>query len=156
MKVKVEHKDKTTIIRMSGMINEDCELSLDKLQSVGGNTVVFDFKDVLSVNSCGLRAWINFLRKFEENKEIYFRHCTPDIVNQLNMIPSFQGSAKIESLYGEYFCENCKIEQLVLYREGENMPDDVDNIDAVLCKNCGNETEMLELDEEYFDCVMGA
>jgi len=64
-----------------------------------GPNMLINFKQVQYMNSCGVRAWINFLRELENNRKIIFEECTPEIMSQINMIPNFKSSAHIRSLY---------------------------------------------------------
>ena len=135
-----------------GEINEDAEMTLGELkQQLPNQACTFNFKNVSSINSCGVRAWINFLRDAEGGRKISFEECTPEVVSQINMIPNFKGSASIKSVYAGYFCDACENHSLQLFQEGSNLPTDM-NIDLpdVVCKNCGEIMEMEELEEEFF------
>ena len=111
-------------IHYNGPINEDAEVHLTGLLNQVGPNCVFNFRDVTMVNSCGVRAWINFMREFEKGRKIEFSECTPEVVLQINMIPSFKGQAKINSVYGQYSCGKCNHKQRMLFVEGRNLPRD--------------------------------
>ena len=134
-----------------GAINEDSEIHLPPmLQSLGQNVIV-NFKQVENVNSCGVRAWITFMRDFEKGRKIIFEECTPEIVSQINMIPNFKGGADILSLFGGYTCPNCGNQQAHLFVKGKNLPkSSSENAEEVKCVKCGSKTELDELEEEFF------
>jgi hypothetical protein len=132
-----------------GPINEDAEVHLTNLVKTAGPNCAFNFKNVSFVNSCGVRAWINFMRDFEKGRKIVFEECTPEIVLQINMIPSFKGQAKIASVYGQYSCGSCGHKQRQLFVEGHNLPHD-GNYPEVKCEKCAAATEMEELEDEFF------
>ena len=135
-----------------GPINEEAEVHLGKINELAGPKCILNFKQVSYVNSCGVRAWINFLRDFESNREVIFEECTPEIVMQMNMIPNFKGKSHIRSVYATYECDECSHTETVLFEEGQNLPENPDDdLPKVSCQKCGfEEMEMEELEEEYF------
>ena len=134
-----------------GPINEDAELHLGPIISQLGANVLINFKQVQYVNSCGVRAWINFLRDVEKERTIIFEECTPEIMSQINMIPNFKSSAHIRSLYAAYACPECDHQSWMLFTEGQNMPTTPeDTIAPQNCEKCGHEMEMEELEDEFF------
>ena len=86
-----------------------------------------------------------------KNPEIIFEQCTPEVVMQINMIPSFKGSAKVKSVYGNFVCDECGEEKEELFTDGENLPsgDDI-QLDEISCPNCGAEMELEEMEDEFF------
>ena len=151
LRTNIEKKDGIDVINFDGDINEDAEVSLNELKSQLGPSCVFNLKKITSVNSCGVRAWINFIRDVDENRSIQLEQCTPEIVSQINMIPNFKGKSKIQSVYSSYMCENCDTQKLVLFEEGKNLPiTSEDEIPPVKCPNCEEDMEMEELESEFF------
>ena len=104
----------------AGPINEDTEVHLARVAAQLGKNVIFNFRQVEYVNSCGVRSWINFLRDIQEGREVIFEECTPEIVSQINMIPNFRGKAHIKSVYASYACDNCENQAWELFEEGQN------------------------------------
>jgi anti-anti-sigma regulatory factor/DNA-directed RNA polymerase subunit RPC12/RpoP len=149
--VQVTHENGKDIVVINGPINEEAEIHLPKLVENLGNSMVINFKQVTYINSLGVRAWINFIRDLGARK-IVFQECTPEIVNQINMIPNFKGQAKIESVYGTYFCDDCSTTQAVLFEAGKNLPTSEDiQLPPIACKNCGAEgIEFEEVEEAFF------
>ena len=98
------------IILLKGIIDEDT--NFDKILSVD-SPLVFNFKNVASINSCGIRSWVNFLKELS-GKEVIFEECPPLIVRQMNMVPSFVGEAKVTSIFLPYVCDACDKEKHVL------------------------------------------
>lgn len=134
-----------------GAINEDSEVHLPPLLQSLGQKVIVNFRQVENVNSCGVRAWITFMRDLEKGRSIIFEECTPEIVSQINMIPNFKGKADVQSIYGGYTCPNCGNQQNHLFVKGKNLPTSAgDGAEEVKCSKCGNATELDELEEEFF------
>lgn len=151
--VNIKKTEKFDLIEYVGPINEESEVALGNALAGLGSKVRIDFSNVEYVNSCGVRAWINFLRELERNRQVEFINCTPEIVTQMNMIPSFKGRSTILSVYGGYTCEVCENKQLILFEKGKGLPsgDDEINLNPVKCNKCGEENmELDELEDEYF------
>lgn len=149
--INVNQEDDWEVVRYVGPINEEAEVHLNKISSTLSKKVKINFKDVSMVNSCGVRSWVNFMREVEKEREVIYTECTSEIVMQINMIPSFKGSAKIDSVYGTYTCESCDNSEDVLFTTGQNLPTTADDeVDPPKCSKCGEEMEMEELEEEFF------
>ena len=149
--MQIEKKGDWEHLRYIGPINEDSEVHLAPLVQQLGPNVIVNFRQVEYVNSCGVRSWINFLRDMEKGRKVIFEECTPEIVNQVNMIPNFKGSAHIKSVYGSYACDNCDHHQWQLFEEGRNLPANLsEGLPEVKCEKCKSEMEMEELEDEFF------
>ena len=152
---RIESGNDSETVFFSGDIDEDAEVSLGDLQGKLSGACTFHLKEVQSVNSCGVRAWINFMREAEKNTtQITFAECPPEIVSQFNMIPNFKGKAIIQSVYASYSCDNCDAQKLVLFERGKNLPDKLDaSLPEVNCPSCSETMEMEDLEEEFFAWV---
>jgi len=140
-------RDGKTVVYLSGVIDEDAKFEeLRKLQG----SLVFNFRDLHSLNSCGVRSWVNLLKELA-NTEIYYEECTPLVVRQMNMVPSFVSHAVVLSVYVPYVCENCEEEKLILVEHDAFQSKPVKIKEVIPCEFC-KQGEM-ELDghpEQYF------
>lgn len=135
----------------AGVINEDSETTLAALAAQVPQKVVFNFRRVESINSCGVRAWISFIRQIGAGREVAFEECTPEIVSQINMIPNFRADSRILSVYASYTCGQCNNHRNELFQEGRNLPTEVGaSLEPVKCDKCGAAMEMDEIEEEFF------
>jgi len=135
-----------TIVRLSGSIDEDAKF--DELMSLG-KKMVFNFKEVTSINSCGIRNWVNFIKELDA--VIYYAECPPVIVRQLNMVPSFKGKADVVSVEIPYVCDACEKEKVVLVHKDKFQGGNVQVSELITCDACGKEE--MEFDghpEQYF------
>ncbi|MCX6130980.1 MAG: hypothetical protein NTX25_18220 [Proteobacteria bacterium] len=150
--IQIVQKDGWDHINYAGPIDAEAEVFLGQLIPKLGKQLVVNFKNVSSVNSCGVRSWINFMRDLQKDqKTIVFEECTSEIVMQINMIPSFKGYAKIQSVYGCYVCDNCGHEENILFEAGKNLPTDPsDSMQPIKCSSCSTDMELEESEEEYF------
>jgi len=156
--IQLTQCEDTDHITYVGPINEEAEVHLSNLLGKLGKRCVFNFKQVAYINSCGVRAWINFMRELERDREVVFEECTPEIVMQINMIPNFRSQATIKSVYAHFICEDCGEEQDMLFEDGSSMPKGPEfNLPSIQCESCKSENiEMDELEEEYFSFLSAA
>ena len=150
--IQILQRDDYDVVNFEGAIDAEAEVHLAQLLPKLGNKIIFNFKSVSSINSCGVRSWINFLRDVEtKNPEIQFEHCTPEVVMQINMIPSFKGNAVVKSVYGNFICDDCGEEKEELFTDGVNLPEGNSiELDTIQCPNCGAEMELEEMEDEFF------
>jgi len=150
--IQILQRDGYDVVNFDGDIDAEAEVHLGQLLTKLGSKITFNFKAVASINSCGVRSWINFLRDVEaKSPEILFEQCTPEVVMQINMIPSFKGSAKVVSVYGNFICDECGEEKEELFTEGVNLPSGENiELDTVACPSCGAEMELEEMEDEFF------
>ncbi|APJ04430.1 hypothetical protein [Silvanigrella aquatica] len=150
MEYSIAAQDDGKIVSLVGVINEDSELSFKNLYSElkESKKLTFNFAQVKSINSLGVRAWVSFLRSLEEGRKIFFTECTTDIIMQINMIPSFLGKATVASFYVNYVCETCNKEEKKLFETASLSPKTIPPAPKCELDDCGMQTE--ELEDEYF------
>lgn len=142
------------MVTLMGVINEDSEMSFKALASelAGTKAVGFNFSQVKSINSLGVRAWVSFLRSIEEGRNIEFHECTSDVIMQINMIPSFLGKGAVKSFFVNYLCEVCNKEEKKLVETSSLPPKSIPAAPKCESDECGMQTE--ELEDEYFVFLM--
>lgn len=135
------------IVTLKGVIDEDA--AFDNIKKAGG-PYVFNFRELQSINSCGIRSWVNFLKEIAGEK-VFYEECPPLVVRQLNMVPSFLGHAQVLSVYLPYVCDSTEAEQLVLL-DLRNVTDPVAQVKATLpCDTCKDgEIEFDGHPKQYF------
>jgi anti-anti-sigma regulatory factor len=139
-------------IFFKGPINEESDHALKLLeQQLRQHTeIFFNFDLVTSVDSLGVRAWVQFLRSIKSPaRTIHFILCSSDIISQVNMIPSFSEGATIDSFFVSYVCPACEHTMRVLI-ETAGVPKGTfpSSPNCPSCKSSEMETE--ELEDEYF------
>ncbi len=137
-------------IAIMGAINEDSELALKNILAdlAGVSKITFNFAQTTTINSLGVRAWVQFLRSVEEGRTVVFEQCSPDVISQINMIPSFSGKADITSFYTNYICESCNKTEKILLEKKNLAPKQIP--EKAKCPSCSSEMETEELEDEYF------
>ena len=128
---------------LSGFLDENSDLKV--LESLTGKSEI-DFKSVTRVNSCGVREWVNLIKKLPA-AELSYVECPMVVVKQINAVPDFLGTAKVLSFYGPYFCENCDEEELKLIQVG-----DVSNAQPpqLKCSTCSKDLSFDAIPGQYF------
>lgn len=149
--IKSDGNGAVTIV-MAGVINEDAELTFQRIQhelvEQKATQITVDFDKIASINSLGVRGWVQFLRSIEPGREVAFIHCRPIIVMQINMIPSFLDKAKVQSFYAAYICPACGETQTYLL-ETSGIPEGT-LPEPPKCPKTGDVMETEELEDEYF------
>ena len=154
MDFKMEKDGTKAKVTLGGVINEDAEIPLKKIAGdlAASTFATFNFAQVKSINSLGVRAWVTFLRSIEDGRDIGFEECVPDVIMQMNMIPSFKGKALIKSFYVNYVSPVTEKTQRILVETGSLPPKTMPM--PPNCPDSGEPMETEELEEEYFAFLM--
>ncbi len=110
-KFRADSKTENGVTRvwLKGAIDEDTDLSA--LAAITTPLIV-NFEGVNSINSCGIRTWVNLIKELS-GISVTYENCPPLIVRQMNMVPSFLGHAQIASVFVPYVCDQCEVEKLI-------------------------------------------
>lgn len=145
----VHHRDDVTFIKLSGVIDEDNELT-DLTDKIPGGTAVIDLGEVERINSCGVRDWVNWLGKVESSKtDVVLVECSPAIVAQINLVNNFTGGGVVKSFYVPYFCPECD-EEKVLLCEAADMGPPPHEPPTCRCDECDLVMDFDDMPDSYF------
>src|SRR6476659_1416516 len=86
-------------IVLSGFLDENSDLK--RMETLSGK-VMFNMKGLTRVNSCGVRDWVNLLKKLGAS-QIHYTECPMVVVKQFNAVPAFLANAQVHSFYAPYF-----------------------------------------------------
>ena len=112
---------------LGGAIDEDVQFPVLNLAAV--KQVVFDLQAVKSINSVGIREWLNWIKPISEKTQIIMKNCPKTMVFQFNMVEGFlPKGAKVSSLFVPFFCEKCDKEENVLFHIGQEIKLEAGNI----------------------------
>ncbi len=120
------------VIVLKGIIDEDT--TFDQIKKLGG-PYVFNFGQLTSINSCGVRSWVNFLKELGAAK-IFYEDCPPLVVRQMNMVPSFTGSAQVLSVFVPFVCDNCESEKWMLLDSDALKSPESQVQQTIQCESC--------------------
>ncbi len=107
-------KDGNKVI-LKGVLDEKADLSV--LNGLQTGTVIC-FKEITRINSCGVREWVNLLKR-HPGTQLTYTECPIIIVKQLNTVPDFLGTSQVESFFAPYFSEATEKEILLLLQSKE-------------------------------------
>lgn len=129
-------------IVLSGFISEKAEMEPSEVK--GGGRCIIDAGGILSINSYGVRTWVNFLNAVcEKCSEVRIRRLPPVLVCQASMIPNFLASARVESFFTPWCCLECGHETLKLQDLDDHIPE------KGICPECAGETEFDDIRDSY-------
>jgi hypothetical protein len=100
-KVETRIESEATVLIFTGILNEDfVQADFDIPNS---KLVKFNLSELKSINSCGIRDLIKYLRRFPEDSSIEFHHCPAFFIQQVNMVGGFLNKMRsISSFYAPY------------------------------------------------------
>jgi DNA-directed RNA polymerase subunit RPC12/RpoP len=145
-KIVVGQNNGKTVVQLNGTIDEDA--SFDSIPKNLPEMVV-NFKNVISINSCGVRAWVNLMKELA-NAKIHYQECPPMIVRQMNMVPSFVSHAQVSSVYVPYICDKCNNEFIMPAQNQQFQKGQVTVPESVSCPKCNTAAESEEPNDLYF------
>jgi len=133
------------MIRLSGVIDEHPDLSfLSKLKG----RVHISLKGVRRINSFGVRAWIDAIRRVPAEANLEFIECPPPVIDQINMVAGFLGRGKVLSFFAPMTCDKCDVEINQLFQTAEVKKNN-SKLPAVKCPKCGGGMEVDDLEDQY-------
>ena len=81
----VDDTTTTRVVALTGRIDEDSDFeSLGEVLK-GATKLDLELSGIRSINSCGVREWIHFVRNLPDFEEVRYLRCSPFVVLQLNM-----------------------------------------------------------------------
>jgi anti-anti-sigma regulatory factor len=145
----VHHQNEVTYVKLSGVIDEDNELT-DLSDKIPPGTSVIDLGEIERINSCGVRDWVNWLGKVEKNNtSVVLVECSPAIVAQINLVNNFTGNGMVKSFYVPYFCPECD-EEKVLLVETADMGPPPHEPPTCRCDECDLVMDFDDMPDSYF------
>jgi len=129
---------------LTGVIDENADLSF--LEGLSSPTKL-NMKDVKRINSYGVRAWIEAIRKVPAGVPLDFIECSPAVIDQTNMVAGFLGRGKVTSFFAPMVCSQCGLERDALFHTDEYQREG--RLPEVSCERCGGALVVDDLEEHY-------
>lgn len=131
-----------------GRIDETFVQDVDGIPYVG--EINFNLKNLISINSNGIRAWVILMQKMKA-AQISIYECPKGFIDQVNMVNGFiPSTARIVSFYVPYFNEKNKIEKQVLFVLGQDFKDGKLMPLKKVVDDQGEEMELDVIEAKYF------
>lgn len=145
----IHHRDDVTYVKLSGVIDEDNELT-DLVDKIPPGMSAIDLGEIERINSCGVRDWVNWLGTVEKNNtNCVLVECSPAIVAQINLVNNFTGNGAVKSFYVPYFCPECD-EEKVLLVETADMGPPPHEPPTCRCDECDLVMDFDDMPDSYF------
>lgn len=145
----VQHRGDVSYVKLGGVIDEDNGLA-DLVDKIPTGTAVIDLGEIERINSCGVRDWVTWLSKLENNgTRSVLVECSPSIVAQINLVNNFTGSGVVKSFYVPYFCPECD-EEKVLLVEANDMGPAPHEPPTCRCDECDLVMDFDDMPDSYF------
>ena len=143
-----ETSEKHITIDLEGTLNEDA--IIESIDINNPTKVIVNFELVSSINSCGIREWISFLKTFPETTVFEYKNCPPAVIDQVNTISGFlPENGTVLSFYISYYCDSCENTDY-LKGDGKKSRKEMDVPDFCKCSKCGEKAELDVVESKYF------
>jgi hypothetical protein len=144
--IDVEDLGDRARVNISGVIDENADLA--PLVAIDGKPVEVNLKGVRRINSFGVRAWIDAVRRISPATAVRFVQAPPPVIDQCNMVSGFLGHGVLVSFFAPMTCEECdeQVEQLF---EADRCRALGGKLPATPCPRCGRNMEVDDLEEQY-------
>ena len=144
------------ILKIHGDLNEDFIFSSLTIQGQG--ETILDLSAVRSLNSCGIREWIRWIKAAPTSARLVLKECPKVVVDQINMVDGFlPKGTRIQSFMVPYYCEACEKVKSVLFKEGEHYAHGKmkSTLPPVSCDQCQQPMEWDVIESKYFKFLQG-
>jgi hypothetical protein len=144
--IEVRDAGDRTVLMVNGIIDENADLS--PLLGLPTKPTEINLKGVRRINSFGVRAWIDMVRRVPITTSLTFVQCPPPVIDQCNMVAGFLGHGVLKSFFAPMTCEECD-EQVDQLFETERCRANGGKLPPTPCPRCGRNMEVDDLEEQY-------
>lgn len=133
------------MLEVAGTIDEHADLTL-----LGNPTGVVEvnLRGVRRINSFGVRAWIDTIRRVPADVTLIFTHCPPLVIDQMNMVDGLLGHGRLASFYAPMVCVACEHESLEFVDVASCATAD-GALPAMHCGECGERMQLDDIEDKY-------
>ncbi len=108
MQFKTRQEGRVTHIALEGDLNEELRITSPKiLETLTGDSIVFDLAGIRAINSIGVKYWLILMEELSKRTSLQFRACPVAFTSMASMVHGVLGGGKVESVLLPYTCENC-------------------------------------------------
>lgn len=146
--IKTAKKDEYQIVEIHGHIDEAFIQVANTIPI--SESYIFSFKNLVSINSSGIREWILYSQKLK-TKKVVLTECPKVFIDQASMVEGFiQPNFQILSFYVPYYNEEKDLEKLVLVHYGKDFTKDSNTISQEITDADGLVYELDVIPTKYF------
>ncbi len=128
-------------------------ITLKEFPRIDRTEITFDLAGITSVNSCGVRTWIQLIREITQKAHLRLENCTVSIVDQFNLIPQTLGAAEVTSFFAPYYCATCDEEVTHLIETADHWATLSTGAAPAIKHHCGTNLEFDALEDVYFNQI---
>ena len=152
MTLQGKKEGNVTVVNIGGKIDEDADFSSCAIDQA--ITLTVDFSQVQTINSCGIREYIKWIKTAPTTASIIYRNCPKVIVDQINMVDGFlPGNGTVDSFFVPYYNEDSGSEKNVLFMKGKDFNPGKVTPPAEVKDDGGNAMEIDVIEAKYFKFV---
>ena len=110
MKITIHRHESNNsyLVKLAGEMNHQTLDALHELAEYEDiQKCIFDFKDVVHFELCGVMQWLNFTYDFFSNKEVIYQNCRTQWLMLIRQIPQIMNHVTLDSIIAEYVCHEC-------------------------------------------------
>ncbi len=151
LEIQIFSSESEVLYLIKGDVDE--HFTFKKIPKLAKPVTRFKLGGIKTLNSCGVREWVFFMREFSDIPRLELEECSVALVDQFNVVPQTLGRAIVKSFYAPYYCPHCDEEVNYLIRTDEFR-------DVLLAKkapevkhSCGTEMDFDALEDCYFHHV---
>ena len=144
--IEIVQRDGVDHVSLAGVIDENADLAL--LGTLGSRPIRVNLRGVRRINSFGVRAWMDVIRKIPRDTALTFVQCPSPVVDQCNMVTGFLGHGTLESFYAPMACSECD-EQVDQLFETATCRANGGKLPETPCPRCSRPMEVDDLEEQY-------
>jgi eukaryotic-like serine/threonine-protein kinase len=132
-------------LKLAGVVDEHADLRF--FNDLHGD-VKLSMRGVRRINSYGVRAWIDAIRKVPADCQLEIIECPPPVVDQMNMVAGFLGRGKVTSFYAPMLCDHCTHEMDQLFTV-EACREAGGKLPPLTCPRCGKPMGVDDIEDQY-------
>lgn len=108
IEVTASHDNQIAKIRLVGSVDSHALENIEFPAPKGTKVVEIDLSGVRTINSIGIRAWINWIGTAPAGAAITLHRCSLPVMLQVNSVAGFlPKSGRVGSFFLPYFCDTC-------------------------------------------------
>lgn len=149
LRINTHAEGNRVTLELIGQVDRDLDFS--QIDTSKSDELVFDMKGIKSINSCGIREWINWMASVKSAKKISYKNCPKILIDQINMVAGFlPDNGRVESFYVPYYSTSTGEEKNVLFTYGKEFNDTEVLPPEKVLDSKGKEMEMDVIEAKYF------
>lgn len=148
IEVKINKSGNIFKVQVAGTIDEDSDFSAYPL--VGASQLEVNLGNIKSINSAGIREWVNWIST-SAGATVSYIECPRLIIDQINMVQGFlPKGGKVMSFYVPYYSDSLKSEKQVLFVFGKEYDDKGLKALPAIQDETGTPMEIDVIEAKYF------